>query len=661
MWFRTFVHLAKFNCLDLSVIIVNYNVKFFLEQCLYSVTKAIQTLSVEVIVIDNQSADQSIEYLKPKFPGVIFISNSENVGFAKACNIGYQRSQGNHILFLNPDTIVAENTFTSCIHFFENHADCGAIGVKMIDGSGHFLKESKRAFPAPLTALFKLFGLARAFPESKTFGRYHLGHLSNNATHEVDVLAGAFLMVRRTVLKTVGVFDELFFMYVEDVDLSYRIQKAGYKNYYLADTTIIHFKGESTKKSSINYVRVFYKAMSQFVKKHYSGSKAGLFNVVINIAIWTRAILSLLGKAIRYIGLPLIDAIIIFISFWLVKEVWSQFIRPDIIYSNKLLLILIISFTLLFQLAAYYAGLYKKYYRTASLVRSTSIAAIFLIVIYAMLPEHLRFSRGIVILGAVLAFIMINLLRTLMIRFKLIREPLDKILKPYILIAGNKTEFISVLEFLKKSGLSDKVIGRVSINGNDPDSITRLAYATETGRSLEAEEIIFCAGTLSYEEIINYVEENENRLKYRFHAVQSESIISSETNRTQGEILSLDSTFKLAHTDKRRTKRMFDILFALFGLITFPIQFLFVSHTIRFFGNCIKVLRGNRTWIGYLLPEPSLPPLRKGILGPNGMRDLTDTFLTDNSKKMVDYWYAHDYEPIKDLIVLVKNYKYLGS
>lgn len=622
--------------------------------------KAIQTLSAEVIVVDNNSADQSLEYLKPKFPGVIFISNPVNAGFAKACNIGYQRSQGNYILFLNPDTIVAENTFTSCIQFFENHTDCGAIGVKMIDGAGHFLKESKRAFPAPLTALFKLFGLARAFPESKTFGRYHLGHLSSDATHEVDVLAGAFLMVRRTVLKTVGLFDELFFMYGEDVDLSYRIQKAGYKNYYLADTTIIHFKGESTKKGSINYVRVFYKAMSLFVKKHYSGSKAGLFNAVINIAIWARAVMSMIGKAIRFIGLPLIDAIIIFISFWLVKEIWSQFIRPDIIYSNTLLLILIISFTLLFQLAAYYAGLYKKYYRTASLVRSTLIAAIFLIVIYAMLPEHLRFSRGIVIFGATLAFIMINLLRTLMIRFKMIREPVDKILKPYILIAGNKIEFESILEFLKRSGLADKVIGRVSINGNDPDSITKLAYASETGRSLEAEEMIFCAGQLLYKEIIGYVEENKGLLKYRFHASQSESIISSETNRTQGEILSLDSTFKLAHSEKRRTKRMIDIMIAFFGLVTFPLQFLLVKKPFQFFGNCFRVLAGKRTWIGYLSTEPTLPQIRKGIIGPNEMRN-TGPHLTDNSKKMVDYWYAHDYEPVKDLIVIIKNYKYLGS
>ena len=212
-----------------SIIIVNYNVKHFLEQCLFSVQKAIQTsgLQAEIIVIDNHSVDRSVDYLQPKFPSVKFITNEENLGFAKACNQGYKIAQGKFLLFLNPDTILPEDFLVKCQAFFISHSDAAALGVRMLDGRGRFLKESKRSFPSPWTSLFKLFGLARLFPHSKTFAKYHLGYLDEHETHEVDVLAGAFMMVRADVFAETGCFDETFFMYGEDIDLSYRIQKAG--------------------------------------------------------------------------------------------------------------------------------------------------------------------------------------------------------------------------------------------------------------------------------------------------------------------------------------------------------------------------------------------------------------------------------------------------
>jgi GT2 family glycosyltransferase len=196
----------------LSVVIVNYNVKYFLEQCLYSVQKSNAGLDVEIFIIDNNSSDGSLDYLVPKFPGIKFIANESNRGFARACNEGLARAKGEYILFLNPDTIIAEDSLKKSIAFFKTHEDCGALGVKMIDGSGRFLKESKRSFPSPFTSLFKLFGLSVLFPHSKTFSRYHLGHLDKDNDHEVDVLAGAFMMVKKEVLNKVGGFDETFFM-----------------------------------------------------------------------------------------------------------------------------------------------------------------------------------------------------------------------------------------------------------------------------------------------------------------------------------------------------------------------------------------------------------------------------------------------------------------
>jgi len=260
---------------------------------------ATKNCTAEIFVVDNNSTDGSKQFLEPLFKEVHFIWLPKNIGFAKANNIALAKTSGDYILFLNPDTIVAEDSFEKTIAFLQNNAAIGALGVKMIDGSGQFLKESKRAFPSPSISLFKILGLANLFPKSKLFAKYHMGHLSVNENNEVDVLAGAFMLVPKVVLNVVGSFDEAFFMYGEDVDLSYRIQKAGYKNYYFAKTTILHFKGESTKKGSLNYVRLFYKAMNLFVHKHYKSGNAAVFTFLINIGILFRASLATLTSVFK--------------------------------------------------------------------------------------------------------------------------------------------------------------------------------------------------------------------------------------------------------------------------------------------------------------------------------------------------------------------------
>ena len=285
--------------MKLSVIIVNYNVKYFLEQCLYSVQKASRNIETEIFIVDNNSTDGSRDHITVKFPAVNYIFNMVNDGFAKANNRAIALAKGEYILFLNPDTIVAEDSFQRCIDFLMNNPEAGALGVRMVDGSGNFLKESKRAFPTPLTSLYKLTGLADMFPRSRVFAKYYLGHLPDNEDREVDVIAGAFMMIPSRVLQITGSFDEIFFMYGEDIDLSYRIQRAGFRNYYFTGTTIIHFKGESTGKGKLVYVRFFYKAMSQFVKKHYSGTQAGIFVFFIQAGILSGSILSAIGRVFR--------------------------------------------------------------------------------------------------------------------------------------------------------------------------------------------------------------------------------------------------------------------------------------------------------------------------------------------------------------------------
>jgi len=283
--------------MELSVIIVNYNSKELLENCLFSVQKAIRQIHSEIIVVDNNSTDGSKEYLPAKFTDVKFIFNNENKGFAKACNQGCKISSGKYILFLNPDTILTETCLSDCISFFETHPDAGAVGVRMVDGKQTFLKESKRGFPSPAASFYKLFGLASIFPKSKMLAKYYQGHLPENENNPVEVLSGAYMMIKREVFEKINGFDEDFFMYGEDIDLSIRINQSGYKNYYLGTISVTHLKGGSTIYNN-KYIEDFYDAMNLFVKKHY-GDRAAGHVLFLKAGITIRKMLAKLGLIFR--------------------------------------------------------------------------------------------------------------------------------------------------------------------------------------------------------------------------------------------------------------------------------------------------------------------------------------------------------------------------
>jgi GT2 family glycosyltransferase len=274
------------NQVTLGVIIVNYNVKDYLKQCIDSVYKASQSISYTIYVVDNNSTDDSVEMIQQQFPKVKLISNKKNTGFAVANNQAIKICNSKYVLLLNPDTIVKPNTVDKTIAFMEKHNDAGALGVKMFNGEGEFLPESKRGLPTPMVSLYKLMGLSFLFPTSKTFAKYHLGHIDMNTTAKVDVLSGAFMLIRKEVLNKVGLLDETFFMFGEDIDLSYRITLGGYNNYYFSDTDIVHFKGKSSNKNSIKYINVFYKAMLIFAKKHYSKNNLFLYYFLIYPAVY---------------------------------------------------------------------------------------------------------------------------------------------------------------------------------------------------------------------------------------------------------------------------------------------------------------------------------------------------------------------------------------
>ena len=268
--------------------------------------KALTNVNGEVFVVDNNSIDGSVDMVARKFPEYNLIANKDNRGFSKANNQAMLLSDSEYVLLLNPDTVVEEDTFSKVINFMDAHPDAGGLGVRMLDGKGKFLPESKRGLPTPKVAFYKIFGLSKVFPRSKKFGQYHAGHLSEFETNEIEILSGAFMLMRAEALDKVGLLDEAFFMYGEDIDLSYRIIKGGYKNYYFPETRIIHYKGESTKKSSVNYVFVFYRAMIIFAEKHFSQKNARLFSFLINAAIYFRAFLALASRFIKQAFRPVI-------------------------------------------------------------------------------------------------------------------------------------------------------------------------------------------------------------------------------------------------------------------------------------------------------------------------------------------------------------------
>lgn len=255
--------------MKLSIVIVNHNVCFYLEQCLRSVHKAIEALEAEVWVVDNHSRDGSLAYLAPRFPWVRFVANLHNEGFSKANNLALRQCRGEYVLLLNPDTIVAEDTLRQALRFMDERPKAGALGVRMLNPDGSPAPESRRGIPSPMTAFYKLSGLCRRFPHHPRLGHYYMGGISWHEPHEIEIVSGAFCLLRRQALCKVGLLDEDFFMYGEDIDLSYRLLKGGYRNYYLP-ALILHYKGESTRRSSFRHVHVFHEAMLIFLRKHYA-------------------------------------------------------------------------------------------------------------------------------------------------------------------------------------------------------------------------------------------------------------------------------------------------------------------------------------------------------------------------------------------------------
>ena len=640
----------------ISVIVVNYNVEFFLEQCLNSVKKALENVSGEVFVVDNNSIDGSVEMVRLKFPEINLIANKDNRGFSKANNQAIEISQGEYILLLNPDTVVEEDTFSKVISFMDNHPDAGGLGVRMLDGKGVFLPESKRGLPTPTVAFYKIFGLSKLFPKSKKFGQYHLGHLNELETNEVDILSGAFMLMRKEALDKVGLLDETFFMYGEDVDLSYRIQKGGYKNYYFPETRIIHYKGESTKKSSVNYVFVFYRAMVIFAEKHFSQKNAKLFSFLINCAIYFRASLAIFGRFIKQISLPLFDSFYLIGGLFVLTRYWK---KSSIEFPSEIVNIAIPSYTAIWLLSVFYSSGYDSPIKLFKYIKGAIFGTISILVTYALLPKDWQFSRLYILIGTIW-IISYFIISRIFLHFSIGKKfTLAANKNKKFVVVGSKNEAERVSQLIKQTNDKIEEINFVSTSDTKEEGfIGTLNQLDQVVHIHSIDEIIFCAKDTTAQTIIHWMSViSSTNIDFKIAQPDSLYLIGSNSIDSAGDLYILNIN-SISTKSNIRNKRTFDFITSIGLLIITPLLIFTFKNKRKFISNVLSVLVGKLSIVGYHYlnnSEHNLPKIKNGILSPADKTNLIDETMFDK----LNLIYARDYNISKDLIILKNAWRKL--
>ena len=558
---------------QLSIIIVNYNVREFLHHALVSLQKAMKGIRGETIVVDNASDDGSIEMVKRRFPKVRLIANDSNLGFARANNVGLKQARGKYILLINPDTLVQENTLQVMIRFFEENPDVGLAGCKILNPDGTFQLACRRSFPAPWAAVTKMIGLSALFPGSRLFGRYNLSYLSPDETYEIDAVSGSFMMVRREAYEQVGGLDEDFFMYGEDLDWCYRIQRAGWKNYYVHSTQIIHYKGESTKRSNLNEIRTFYQAMHLFVRKHLSSSL--VFAFLIRFAITISSRLAILRAFLRPLAVALVDILLVDLSVVLAEAIWfgTIFRLPvqayPIIYSVPALIVVG---------GLFLAGVYTHRRMSVSrAILATALSYVFISALVFFFKDY-GFSRGVTIISGILSTVLIPSWRlVLRMKGRSSSEGRRSILGRRTLIVGTDKAAEELLRRLR-SRVSDgyDVLGFIDNTrkrvGEELWGLSVVGSIDNIGKviqDLKVSDVIFSTQTLSYADILSVIGRTREQA-VNFHLVPNtlEVIIGKGSVDSLNELPLVQISYNIEKSTNRSLKRLFDITVSLLLLIS---------------------------------------------------------------------------------------------
>ncbi|MHC1739095.1 MAG: glycosyltransferase [Ignavibacteriaceae bacterium] len=617
--------------MDLSIIIVNYNVKEFLENSLQSILKATRRISSEIIVVDNASDDGSIDLIKNKFPDVQLIENKENLGFSRANNIALNIARGKYLLLLNPDTIVEEDTFETMIKFFDENKEVGLAGCKIINPDGTLQAGCRRSFPGPWNSFCKVTGLSSLFPKSRIFARYNLTYLDENHTHEVDAISGSFMFLKSEVYKRIGGLDEDFFMYGEDLDWCFRVQQAGYKVFYVHSTQIIHYKGESTKRSSIDEIRHFYNAMHLFVKKHISSSF--VVEAILRIAIMMREIVAFLGRDRIVIISILIDLVLFNLSllvsekFYLSITTWGGF-NPDS---------LMIIFTIPAIIQIIVGILTHNYRREGVSVLSNFTSVIigfFVISASTFFFKDYAYSRFVVIISYIVFFLFSAIWRVFYKIF--IKDGGIKKARIRTLIVGTsfteieiaeklrakKTTLYSVIGLIAKTrkGIGERISGYEVIGSID--NIRKLIYEKKIN------EVIFSSKELSYKEIMKIVSNcQKENVEFKLAGDSLEFLVGKSSVNLLTDLPVVEISYKIAEPVNKILKRSLDLVVSFVLLPIYPIFYLLRKKRDSGFANLVK-------------SAPAIFVGKLSLVGPEELTDANDLFL--GKRGITGLWYIEE-------------------
>ncbi|MBU1100652.1 MAG: glycosyltransferase [Bacteroidetes bacterium] len=620
--------------IDLSIIIVNYNVKEFILNLLGSLQPALRNISAEIIIVDNASEDDSVKFIREKYPDVKLIVNDVNIGFGRANNIGLEESSGKYILFLNPDTIVKDDTFTTMIKFFEAHPDAGMAGCKVLNPDGSFQLPCRRSFPGPWTSFTKLIGLGKLFPKSKLFARYNLTYLDENKTYEVDAVSGAFMMIKRDVYNKIGGFDAQFFMYGEDLDLCYRTQKANFKVYYVHSTEIIHYKGESTKRSSIDETNVFYNAMQLFVNKHFSSSF--IVGIVLNAAIFVRKLIAF-GNLYKLILVPAFIDLFVFASSVYAAELihsnerWKGF--PDVVKPVVYLLPAIFQ-----MLVSFTSGGYKK--NSLSILRILSSLAIGFVLLTSItfFLKQFAFSRVVLLLTyAIVVFLFTSwrIISKVVFKFGLG----DVARKTRTLLVGFGDSALNIGEKLKANVNSyHNIIGLIETSkkeiGAKVGTYEVLGSIDTLKKSIiehKIDEVIFSTDKIGYEKMFTSIADcQETNVEFLVTGHELDFMVGKSVVTMLDNMPFLKVQYNILSAVHRYTKLVVDFFIATILLLT-----IYPFVAIKKLSSSVKSEFGR-----FILQVPHIFSLKKSFVGPRKKSYHGELFL--GKPGLTGFWYVDD-------------------
>ena len=624
--------------MDLSIIIVNYNVKEFIQNLIHSIHKAAGKLEYEIIIVDNASSDGSVDFISQKFPEIMLISNTTNLGFGKANNQALKIAKGKYILLINPDSIVSEDTFSKMISFFENHPSVGLAGCKILNPDGTLQLACRRGFPGPWTSFCKVTGLSNLFPNSRLFARYNLTYKNENESYEVDAISGSFMMMRREVYEKTGGFDEDFFMYGEDLDLCYRIQQAGYKVYYVHETQIIHYKGESTRRSSIDENKFFYDAMHLFVKKHLSSSL--LVQLILRTAIGIRKVLSFIGKRRLVFIAIILDFIFYDLSLIIAEAVYQsvkewkgfpQFSFPIVFTVPALAHILVAS--------AY--GVYRRDNLSILKTLAAVITSFFILSSITFFFKDFAYSRAVVIITYVFLFVLLVFWRVILkLGFK-VGINRDLYINKKTLIVGINEAAVRIADTLKSKqtdyhtitgliSLTSKFIGEKFGQWEVVGSVENI---TKVIREKKIDEVIFSPQEVPYSQMMAIVSSNQNEnTEFKIIGNNLDFLIGKGSVSVLDEIPLIEIKYNITSPVMKFFKVLFDYTLALFVLfLVYPFIYLTAKLSSR-----------NSDLRNFILRVPAVLSGKMSFVGPRDPSRYQDLYL--GKKGLTGLWYIENVE-----------------